>query len=325
LVTQSEYFGAWAANGTATRTANATTSPEGLNNAYLIEAQPTSFGYFVVPVGTTGIGDTYTYSIYAKIKSGSPSNIVRFGLGGGAFGGDKLSDFDLSNGTIVNQSAASDSVSIESVGDGWYRLIVTDTTTAASAIATPIYSATSEVHFYAWGAQLEAGSYPTSYIPTYGTSASRAGDSCVKTGISSLIGQTEGTFFFQIGEKTTESIAIFEAGQGSAQYRFFVYTDTSNKLKVLVVDNFSVQVSYTSSVNVESNAKIAIAYASNDYAIYMNGSQLSTDTSASVPPMNQLAVGSDRSGVATATNNTKQALLFKTRLTNAELAALTTI
>ena len=179
--------------------------------------------------------------------------------------------------------------------------------------------------FYLWGCQAEAGSYATSYIPTYGSAVTRNNDSCYLLNATSIIGQSEGSVFVEIGEKTTESIGLFEMGQGSSQHRFFLYTDTNNKLKVLVVDNYSVQVSYTSSVNVSSGAKIAITYANNDYGIYLNGSLLHTDTSASVPPMNQLAIGADRGRVVGATANINEVLLFSTKLSNQEAIDLTTI
>jgi hypothetical protein len=330
LVSLSEYIGGWSGTNMGVVN-NDATSPEGVVNAAEIESTSTNASHYIgSPNFSMTSGVDYTGSMFVKAGTGRYFQLF---FGGTPFTSVGYANFDLQEGVVTAEGSAVTG-DIEPYANDWYRVSISGTSAAtgtgtlyAAAItsgsAARIQAHNSVLSYNIWGAQCEAGNYATSIIPTYGTAASRAGDSCVKTGISSLIGQTEGTFFFEIGEKTTESIGIFEAGQGSAQYRFFIYTDTSKKLKVLVVDNFAVQVSYTSSVNVESNAKIAIAYASNDYAIYMNGSQLSTDTSASVPPMNQLAVGSDRSGVATATNNTKQALVFKTRLTNAELAALT--
>jgi hypothetical protein len=83
---------------------------------------------------------------------------------------------------------------------------------------------------YIYGAQLEEGSYSTSYIPTYGTSQTRSKDSCIKTGISSLIGQTEGTLFaeFEIPVNTQNGdIIAIRNGTGSANGIFVSYRSSS--------------------------------------------------------------------------------------------------
>jgi hypothetical protein len=76
--------------------------------------------------------------------------------------------------------------------------------------------------YLAYGAQLEQGSL-TSYIPTYGTSVTRSKDSCIKTGISSLIGQTEGTLFaeFEIPVNTQNGdIIAIRNGSGFCKWDF---------------------------------------------------------------------------------------------------------
>jgi hypothetical protein len=75
------------------------------------------------------------------------------------------------------------------------------------------------------------------------------------------------------------------------------------------------------------NSKIAVGYANNDYVIYVNGTQVHTDTSASVPTCSNIYVGQRENGSVTyiAGGSVKQATLFNERLTNAELATLTTL
>jgi hypothetical protein len=303
LFQYSEYLehSSWTKSNVTT-TSNAAISPEGVQNASKIIG--TTSSNFTRAIVSVSAGDI-TMSAWVKSVDGSD---IEFQMGAGSLGASNVGTF----------TATSE----------WQRFDkVINIATAITSDFGFFNKSGNQLNLYVYGAQLEAGSYSTSYIPNHGESGgvTRAADSCSVTGVSDVIGQTEGTFFFEIGEKTTESIGIFEAGQGSSQHRFLVYVDASNKLKILVVTNYAVQVSYTSSVNVESNAKIAIAYKTNDYAIYLNGSQLSTDTSASVPPMTQLAIGSDRSAIVTATNNIKQAALFNERLTNEELATLTTL
>ena len=306
VITYSEEFdnAYWLKVGGAV-TANYAISPDGTQNAdrfFLATAASNTRIY----INYTFSAASYTMSVYAK-KNGTTTSF-RFSYADD--GGQSFSpDFQLT--------------------DEWQRFTYSFTSVGGSGalwIANTSSSGVgSELDIILFGAQLEVGSYATSYIPTSGSAVTRSAESCNQIPPDGVIGQTEGTFFIEIGEKTTPSISLFEFGQGSAQHRFFVYTNASNKLKVLVVNNYSLQVDYTSTVNVESNAKIAIGYANDNYAIYLNGSLLATDTNATVPPMNQVAIGADRGAIVTASNQIKETKLYNTRLSNSELATLTTI
>jgi len=187
---------------------------------------------------------------------------------------------------------------------------------------------------YIYGASIEAGSYETSYIPTYGTSASRAADSCSKTGISDLIGQTEGTIYFETtyypetnngqGERW-----VYLQGNTSSDYiRLWQdVTGGSKRIRALVSAGGVQQVNISSlatelglSDTEPRQMKFAFVYAENDFRMYVNGNVL-TDTSGTPPSLTEINF-----------NNTfktlfplKQALVFKTALTDAECIALTTI
>jgi hypothetical protein len=110
------------------------------------------------------------------------------------------------SGTLATTSGTT---SIEDYGNGWYRIITNGTESTGKA-SIGIYFAQAQLtssllilvlvtdSFYAWGVQIEAGAYATSYIPTLGAAVTRGADACIKTGISSLIGQTEGTMFVEV-------------------------------------------------------------------------------------------------------------------------------
>ena len=87
--------------------------------------------------------------------------------------------------------------------------------------------------------------------------------------------------------------------------------------------SFVVGTTYTPT-SIGQNVKIAIAYKANDFAFYVNGTQIATASSGAVPALSAVNMG-QFGGILDAIVKTKQALLFKTRLTNNELAALTTI
>jgi hypothetical protein len=169
-------------------------------------------------------------------------------------------------------------------------------------------------------AQAEVGSYATSYIPTLGASVTRVADAASKTGISSLIGQTEGTLFFDIqqlyltGDRT---VCIIWGGSGASYIQIFLVGD----IRVIVNGSLLLQ---GQTVAANTRYKIAIAYKNGSHAFYVNGVQLATSASSVAPTvLNDYYLGNGFGTEQSGTYN--QALIFKTRLTNAQLAELTTI
>ena len=164
------------------------------------------------------------------------------------------------------------------------------------------------------------GSYATSYISTTSASATRVADACSKTGISSLIGQTEGVLFVDVNFINTGDVQIFcEVSNGGAN-RVLVYASATT---IICYANATV-FSYTQSTN--ERLKIAFAYKSGDSAFYVNGVQKAVSSSSlTYSGLSQLNIGSNYINDQPTNSPTNQAILFKTRLTNAELASLTTI
>jgi hypothetical protein len=257
--------------------------------------------------------------------------------------------FDLQSGTVsatkINGSATI-TAKIESVGNGWYRCAITGTMTSGTATFYPLIGTSDRPGFtgtlinnnapsyagsgqslYIWGAQLEASSYPTSYIPTTSASATRVADACFKTGISSLIGQTEGAIFVEINrtQKSENYQPVISLQGASSAQLIELYFGSANTL-ILGIYNSGAQYQSASGVISNGTHKIAIAYKQNDFAYYIDGVQISTDNSGTVPALSQFALGTFTYTTGyELSDGIKQALLFKTRLTNAELASLTTI
>ena len=89
-----------------------------------------------------------------------------------------------------------------------------------------------------------------------------------------------------------------------------------------VYDNGVLQASFTKSGITAGIHKLAIGYANNNTAFFVDGVQVgTTDTSCSVPTMSRIQLGQNVFGPST--DKTAQVLLFPTRLSNADLAALT--
>jgi hypothetical protein len=177
-----------------------------------------------------------------------------------------------------------------------------------------------------WGAQLEAGAYATSYIPTLAASVTRVADAASKTGISSLIGQTEGTLFAEI-QRTGASAAnqvIFALTDGTSNNRIRVLTTTDSRLRFLFQLNGGlIQYDFTTTaLTFGATNKIAFAYKSGDIAVYVDGTQVNTSTNSLT--ISSTLIDLDLNGTAQGTRHA-QAALFPTRLTNAQLSELTTL
>jgi hypothetical protein len=220
------------------------------------------------------------------------------------------------------------------VDGSWKRYTVTATTypTGVSVMGLGIRGGQSPTNpniadILIWGFQLEEGAYATSYIPTLGTSVTRVADAASKTGISSLIGQTEGTLFVDvsvtnaINGTTRRFIAV---GDGTTNNRIGIGLNTINRLEGFVVAS-SVQALITSATVSNQRYKIAIAYKLNDVVLYVNGVQIGTDTSATIPAVANLYLSHEFGLDFPAASPINQALLFKTRLSNPDLARLTSI
>jgi hypothetical protein len=311
-----------------TATSNTQTSPSGTQSADTITSNTTNDFH---GIGSDNIaltsGTKYTGSVF--IKAGTGRYVQLLG-GGGAFDQNSYANFDLQTGTITVQGSSA-TANIVNYGNGWYRCEVAATAVntqndrfyvavITTANAARAQSHTTALSYYVWGAQTEAGAYATSYIPTLGTSVTRVADAASKTGISSLIGQTEGTIFFEAD--VTNSFGI-QLGNSTSS------NDYLNSIQIAISassTNAGCHVGGVSQMNFAGAGrtgvqKIALAYKQNDFVLYANGTQLTTDTSASVPAM--AAIIYNHVDLGTQNGKVAQTILFPTRLSNSDLAALT--
>jgi hypothetical protein len=318
---------AWTKNN-STATANATTSPSGIQDADLITSTSTNeTGVFYLP----SVSGTNTWSIYAKkgtgrylfLNTNNPPNIA--------------AKFDLQDGVIVGTPAVGATASIEDAGNGWYRCIITSSTSTNRFTAFITNNTTTEnlssnvgLTYYLWGAQLEVGSYATSYIPTTSTSVTRNADVVSKTGITSLIGQTEGTVFYE-GSKIGLDNSEFYISDGTYNnfIRFQYYLEFDIIFVVLYNNGATQGFLTTSAYTVSDNLKIAIKYKTNDFALWVNGTEVATDTSGTTfaaNTLNRINLGQpDNNAAGVFKGNVKALSLWKTALTNTQLAELTTL
>ena len=277
LITNSEYLNGisgLAKIGTSFDT-NVTTSPEGLDNASLLKEDSSNGSHFAYIDFALTNGSTYTISIFAK--AGGVNRNLKLGDGGVGWGSGFNGQFDLTAGTATGGT-------IEPMGSGWYRCSVTGTTNATSSRliiystlnASTSYQGDGTSGVYLYGFQLEEGSYPTSYIPNHsGGSVTRGADDLSLTGVSSLIGQTEGTFFVdweiidQIGDRYISLI--------SPNNRILFYRILAG-VRVQITANASTIYDSATLNNIDGRNKLAVSYTSGDIKVYLNGSEAETST-----------------------------------------------
>ena len=301
LAQYSEYFEGWSHKPNTTATSNYTTSPEGVQNATRL--QFTANGYLYNSNAPSQVsGATYTLSCYAKRNDSGTQSFGFFANGSGA---------------------VDDAMALTSE---WKRF---DYTYTASNVSQLGLAGLSGADVSVYGFQVEKdSSYPTSYIPNNGESGgvTRAADVCSVTGVSDVIGQTEGTIYAEVNVADIESFGTYSAvriydGTSNNEIAFIFYSNGRVQATAFTGGSLVVNINdgdYGLSSGVH---KIAFAYKANDYAFYIDGSVVGTDASASVPATNQIDLFYNNVG----SFNHKQAALFNERLTNAELATLTTL
>ena len=304
----SQFDNAYWTKVAATVTANNIVSPSGIQDAEKVEFNS---GYIN---GTVTVADNQTYTISFFAKKGT-ANLFQISE---AFYVGTTVAFDLNTGTVTSGTG-----SIEDYGNGWYRCSMQFTYGVGQVVASWLVRNYQTGYIYLWGAQLEAGSYPTSYIPTTSASVTRNADVVSKTGISSLIGQTEGTVFLDYiwNNNANDVIPIAINGDGGK----FVWFRLNGVQ--FYGNGGSLVFDYSPSNGVYNQRyKLAFVYGQNDFRVFMNGVLVASQTSGTFSgAFNEILftpIGSTPYNDSTKHNAIS---LWKTKLTNTQLAQLTTI
>jgi hypothetical protein len=339
LITYSEDFSQsyWTKQNSSIVSNNAI-SPDGSLNADKIIATATNSSHsaFVSLSSSTSSGTSYCYSFFAKAKEYTKTAIR---IGGSGYSTQPMAVINLLNGSVVSQQGFI-SLSIKDFSNGWYK--INAVFTATSSVAPNIqpiadgFTTTSDNYtyngdgtsgIYIWGAMFEQGSYPTSIINTSGSSVTRNADACELTNVADRIGQTEGTMFLDF---------VLDSVDGTLDFRFQLYGNNSVNNWVFVgmtngdirayVNDTTNQFDSSFSGVVGTRYKLALAYKENDFAFYANGIQKSVSTSGTIPSLDSVSLGdSVTSANMVVKESVNQAQIYNTRLSNSELATLTTI
>lgn len=335
LLLYSEQFdNAYWAKASTTITSNNTTAPDGNTTADRLVLTGASSTSRVISrnIPITTVTTTVTFSTFVKYIDKQYLQLT-FGLG---FSSD-FANFDLINGTLVGGTYGN--AKIKNYSNGWYRISITSTglstitctafiwaIDSAAALRAADSTSTGTSAYLIWGAQLEEGGYPTSYIPTVASTVTRNADVISKTGISSLIGTTYTVYGEIINEgiHNARHLALKLPTGGN-------YTDV-----VFIVQNFNglqatannststAQFTINSgSYSIGQTLKYALRCEQNNVAFYINGVQIGVDTLCTIPAVSTLYLGTYVD--LQLGSKIKSTMIFPSALTNDELAQLTTL
>ena len=330
-LTYSEDTSQWLTPTNITLSQNQTTAPDNLVTAdQYLETAVTGL-HVQDGINTTFVTSTvYTYSVFVKSIGGRNFEI---GYPVTIFTG-RFARFTLSGSGSVQGSDAGVTASIQAFGNGWYRCSATNTCASGGGSRmgnfiidgsfSRSYAGDVTKGLFIWGATLEAGAFPTSYIPTTSATVTRAADvaSVTGTNFSSWYNQTEGTVYHQ--GRTPTAANFFSIDDGTANNRITSYMPSAT------APYFTVQTSGSTVANLTSSAITAgslfaqaNACKAADFAMSTNGGTVSTASSGALPVVNKMVIGANVFGVAAVNGTIKRLTFWPTRLSNTTLQAIT--
>jgi hypothetical protein len=305
LLTYSEQFdnAVWQKQN-VTVAANTTVAPDGTLTAdTLTPAAANSFAYQVFSAAAA----TYTFSIWIKAASVGTS---------------------LELNLYTNTGASSVAAAVVTTTGSWQRVSVTGTYASASASAWATIGGNASFStgetLYIWGAQLEAGAFATSYIPTVASQVTRAADAASMTGanFSSWYTQGPGTFYIDlnsIGTTNSKFAGVFlYSSDNSALHSV---ANSGNNSAYTYTTGFALQVFLATTLT--APAKLAYAYETNNFALASNGTLAGVDGLGNLPILNKLLIGWNQVDNQGAVSTIKKIAYYPIRCTNTQLQALT--
>jgi hypothetical protein len=330
LFTYSEQFDNAVWNKTnATTTANTIVAPDGTLTGDKFIATTTS-AVHVIRQTITVTASAHTQTIYAKAGEYSFITI--------SMDGNNFVYFNLANGTLGN-IGTDHTASIYSAGNGWYRCSATQTfpSPVSKAVFFNIASANGTVSFsgngfdgvYIWDAQLEAGAFATSYIPTVASQVTRAADAASMTGtnFSSWFNNAEGTITVAGTRKSPPTAGKFPYAAhliSTANSGIDLYQNGATSEQTLVrVANVSQATLNNTVVAANVPFILAAAYKTDDFAACVSAGTVLTDTAGTVPVMSSLFIGSFSSSGFEFNGTIKKLSYYPLRLSNTNLQAIT--
>ena len=300
----------------------------GSNNAWLLKKSGSGARYIQQTLSLSSA--QYSCSFYLKAESTNWAIIW-------CYDGTTASEayFDLENGVVGNTGGSNfNDATIENVGGGWYRCTLTYTSSTTFVRVYPAFDngsvgANTDDGIYIQNAQLEQGSYATSYIPTQGSAVTRVADVCTGAGNDTVFNSLEGVIYLEIPAINSQDNGNFiSINGGSATNGAFIRIDYGSN-KVVFYYNFN-----NTSQGVQSaidwdftiDNKLAFSYEENRFVSARNGVIIGSVLSGSVASESTLNDFSFSNGSGAGFKGSiKNVVIENLSKTNAELIALTSL
>ena len=268
---------AFPSQANTTPSADVSISPDGTQNAERLTVVTTG-GYRLRNFSIVS-GTSYTATLFYKNVDFTTGNIFSFQVSDGVVSSMRVNINPVTNtitqvvGPFTNVSS-----SIENYGNGWYRVRLSGTASnTGGGWYELVTNATKSIDL--WGFQFETGLVATSYIPTAASPVTRGAETISKTGVSSVIGQTEGTIYWDIaaiaGRLTGTGNPMFGVrDSATTNWVSFTSNTPSNPFRVTArITLGTVIIDYQANI---TSGKAALAWSSAGVVLYVNGVQVAT-------------------------------------------------
>ncbi len=331
LLTYSEDFsqGVWTKHNSSINS-NVITAPDNTSNATKLIENTSDVQHMVYRNLTSAVNTTYTFSFFAK---SAERQYVLASFSGGGLSGDCVVGVSLIDGSVTTTSNSPENTSVTKLPNGWYRITLTKTTPSASAFQPRIlisrtgsssqtYRGDGTSGIYVWGAQLEVGAFPTSYIPTTVSIVPRSADNASMTGtnFSSWYNQTEGTIFVDCASPTVSTISV-AISDGTVLNRFQLEVGTNSR-GARVVFNGIVQTSYIP-YTYNRKQKMIMSYSSSSVNFVNAGVVATLIRPQGIPNVNILRIGANVNNAGQNNLPISRLTYYPIQLTSQQLVNLT--
>ena len=297
---------------------------DGTNSAWLLTKGANDFENTRQNITFSGI---HTFSVY--LKKGTNTTAILRSTGGL----DAKVEINLIDGTTSGEVNTT-SVKTESMGNDWWRCSITFNASSNTAVRiypeAPLGGATAG-NIYIQYAQLEQGSYATSYIPTSGSAVTRIGETCNNGANEQVINSTEGVLYLETKgfidvPSSSGYIQLSKNGEASFNNSLTIQHRNNGYLRVYVNGTATSDIHFNENIDFTENHKIAVLYKLNGYKLFIDGvsqSLFGTPTQTVFSGLDNLSF--DNRGTLSWNGSIKDVRVYNTALTDQELAALTTI
>jgi hypothetical protein len=313
---------------------NSTIAPDGTLTANKVSASTVSeLHLFNSNIFSATSGTTYTFSCFFKPEELS---WVYFRTGGTPFGSNGFI-FNITDGSLgVQVNTLDSSPIIVKYPNNWYKISITKTATSTgngllqiivpNGNSTSIFSGDEISGFYVWGAQVEVGAFPTSYIPTTTSTVTRTADDASITGsnFSSWYNQSEGTIFLSGKSITPSTYYSIEQGRSSVNNSILLGVAPSNLTFRVRGPSATTQASFVLSP-AETTKKYIGTYKLDSFNAAADGVISGNDDTSGTPPSPQdnLKIGYNGTANSTMNGTISQLTYYPNRLSNSQLITLT--